>query len=199
MRTYSLSISLAALLGIAILAAPLAHAAGEVTVYGIRHEPIGEIGKFVDGSWGGGAEALFDQPKRHPGLSFGIGGDFVSLHSQARDADYFRIFSGARLRFLNERMLRPYVDAHLSLVRHSLTGTLAAPAFRSWGAGYDAGVGLHLNPFDRMTGFVGLRYLQSFGLQGEGANSDIKINPQYWNAYGGIAWTFGFLEVAEGG
>ena len=45
-----------------------------------------------------------------------------------------------------------------------------------------------------MTGFVGLRWLQSFGLQGDPPNDDVKFDPTYWDAYGGIGWTFGFLD-----
>ena len=34
-------------------------AGGEISVYGIRHEPVDEIDNYVDGSWGGGSEVVW--------------------------------------------------------------------------------------------------------------------------------------------
>lgn len=175
-----------------------ARAGGEISVYGIRHEPTGEIDDWVDGSWGGGSEVLWKWSDGRPALWLGLGFEYVSLHDQVGDRkeDYFRILGGGRRLFLRERLLQPYVEAHVSMVRHAVTPTPGSGGgFLDWGPGYDVGVGLHLNPFERMTGFVGLRWLQSFGLQGEPPNDDIRFDPTYWDAYGGIGWTFGFLDV----
>lgn len=196
----------ALLLVVLTLVPVAARAAGELTVYGIRQDPVGRIADFVEGSWGGGSEVLLAGPERVEGLHWGLGGDYVSLHSQTtgttqRNEDYFRFFGGARVHLLAEKVLHPYAEAHVSLVRHAVTtktGTgigVATDGFRSWGPGYDLGVGLRLCPWERWVGFVGARWLQSFGLEGEGANSDVKVDPAYWNFYGGLGWTFGYLEV----
>jgi len=182
---------------------------GEISVYGIRHEPVGRIGDFVDGSWGGGAEVAWKWSEAIPGLWLGLGGEYVGLHDQQVGStrtkeDYFRLFGGGRRLFLGDRGLRPFLEAHLSAVRHSIsqstdTGIGAAgTGFLDWGFGYDVGAGLHLNAYERMTGFVAVRWLQSFGLRGDPPNDDIAFDPTYWDVCGGIGWTFGFLDVGGG-
>ena len=202
MRTLRLLL-LGGLLVVAAIPSP-ARAGGEIMVYGIRHEPVGRIDDFVDGSWGGGAEIAWKWSNQAPGLWAGLGGEYVSLHNQqtgsgGRKEDYFRIFGGPRWLYRREHTLQPYWEAHLSAVRHAVATTFDSgnqgTGFLDWGMGYDVGVGLHLNPFERMTGFVGVRWLQSFGLQGDPPDDDIQFDPTYWNVYGGIGWTFGFLDV----
>ena len=171
---------------------------GSIAVNGTRMFPLGDMQDYVNDRWGIGAQVAWPAPAIQKNMLVQLGITWVNFKTtdsgtRGDSQDYWRFWIGPRWDIpIGEHAFQPYLGLNLAAVRHSRTST----NFVKWSPGWDATLGADFVPWRGIGLYGGFRYLKSYGLElPRNVTETVEVDPEYFEAFGGILFTFSFLGL----
>ena len=171
---------------------------GSIAAGGTRMIPLGDMTNYVNDRWGVSGQLAWPAPAIQKDMLIQLGIAWINFSSddagpRGDSQDYWRFWIGPRWDIpIGQRAFQPYLGLNLAAVRHSRTSTDRV----EWSAGWDFTLGADYIPWRGIGVFGGFRYLQSYGLDlPRNVTETIRVDPQYFEAFGGILFTFSFLGL----
>jgi opacity protein-like surface antigen len=197
-----------------------ATAGGKLGLYGVRMVPYGDDAEdYSKTAWGGGFHVVVPAPQLANVLA-GVAGfeyiDFLSSQidfqdpvttlrtEQVTSQDYMRFYLGPQIGGHGNGFLRPHAGINVAVVSYGIKTEVRIPDDydpdreirqdlrdeRKTVFGYDFTLGLDLNFSNKVAVDGGVRYLKSFSVPQQLGEGSVKVHPQYFQIYLGVAVPF---------